>query len=87
MSSSTAVQISRVTVEQYPLALGIAESKPRLSWRFSGTAQNWTQNSYDIRLTRPSGTEEFHIDSSSNVLVPWPSQPLAARESAKIEVK
>lgn len=87
MSSSTAVQISRVTVEQYPLALGIAESQPRLSWRFSGTAQNWTQKSYDIRLNRASGTEEFHIDSSSNVLVPWPSQPLAPRESAKVEIK
>jgi alpha-L-rhamnosidase len=93
MSSSTStVQISRGTVEQYPLglALGIAESKPRLSWRFSGTTPNWTQKSYDIRVTRSTANtdpEEFHVDSSSNVLIPWPSKPLAARESAKVEIR
>jgi alpha-L-rhamnosidase len=80
------VQISRVQVEQYPVALGIAESSPRLSWRFTGSTPNWTQKSYDIRLHRSSGTEEFHIDSAQNVLVPWPSKPLEYRETVKVEI-
>jgi alpha-L-rhamnosidase len=81
------VQISRVTVEHYPIALGIAESAPRLSWRFSGTSSNWAQKSYDVRLHRSSGTEEFHIDSEQSVLVPWPGKPLGFRESVKAEVR
>lgn len=82
------VQISRVTVEHYPLPLGIAESKPRLSWRFSGAASDWTQKSYDIKLHRSTGTEELHVDSARSVLVDWPSsKPLVARESVKVEVR
>jgi alpha-L-rhamnosidase len=81
------VQISRVQIEQYPVSLGIAESSPRLSWRFTGSTPNWTQKSYDIRLHRPSGTEEFHVDSAQNVLVPWPSKPLEYRETVKVEIK
>lgn len=82
------VQLSRVTVEHYPLPLGIAEASPRLSWRFTGAASDWTQKSYDVRIHRTSGTEELHVDSSASILVPWPSStPLAPRESAKVEVR
>lgn len=82
------VQITRVTVEHYPLPLGIAESAPRLSWRFSGTASGWTQKSYDVKLHRASGTEEVHVDSSQSVLVAWPSsKALAPRESVRVEIR
>ena len=82
------VQIARVTVEHYTLPLGIAEPTPRLSWRFNGTASDWTQKSYDVRIHRTSGTEDVHIDSASSVLVPWPSsKALSPRESAKVEIK
>ena len=82
------VQLSRVAVEHYTLPLGIDESTPRLSWRFSGGASDWVQKSYDVRIHRSSGTEEVHVDSAQSVLVPWPSaSALKPREGVKVEIK
>jgi alpha-L-rhamnosidase len=45
------VSIARLQCEHYLRPLGIGESRPRLSWRFDGDVQDWTQTAFDIRLT------------------------------------
>lgn len=84
----TDVSISHLSFEHYRSTLGIAETCPRLSWRFSGTIRDWVQRSYEIRIERSGGSDEtYKIDSSASVLVPWPGAPLLARERAKVSVR
>ncbi|OQV04612.1 hypothetical protein CLAIMM_09467 [Cladophialophora immunda] len=81
------VEISRLRVEHYQSPLGISESQPRLSWRFKGDAENWVQKSYKLRIRRDHNSEEYVIESSDSVLVPWPSTPLKSREHVQVEVE
>ncbi|WRT65253.1 uncharacterized protein IL334_002196 [Kwoniella shivajii] len=82
------VQIQRVQCEHYQSAIGIGESRPRLSWRFEGEAEKWTQVSYDIRIQRKDKEEEevYRKRSAESVLVPWPSAPLKSREVVDIGI-
>lgn len=85
-----AVSISQVFFEHhYPAALGIGETEPRISWRFSGSATNWTQDGYSIEVAR--GREEpsiFDVESSDqSLLVPWPTVPLSTAEKAQVRVR
>ncbi|WVQ99093.1 hypothetical protein IAU59_006225 [Kwoniella sp. CBS 9459] len=80
--------ISRVQVEHYTSPLGIGEPSPRLSWRFEGDTRDWTQASYDVRITSATGqTEEYHVDSPNSTLEPWPGAHLKSREAVKVEVR
>ncbi|WVF71810.1 hypothetical protein IAT40_006618 [Kwoniella sp. CBS 6097] len=80
--------ISRVQIEHYTSPLGIGEPSPRLSWRYEGESRDWTQASYDVRVTRAGGrVDEHHVDSSNSILEPWPSAPLSSREAVKVEVR
>jgi alpha-L-rhamnosidase len=36
-----AVRITNVALEHHCEALGIEESRPRISWRFKGSIANW----------------------------------------------
>ncbi|KAJ9118904.1 hypothetical protein QFC24_005867 [Naganishia onofrii] len=94
------VTISNLTADHYePRASGpvfIGTPDPRLSWRFKGDVKDWTQKSYEIRMTRrplPSNKETsaeeetYTVQSDQNVLVPWPSSPLNSRERATINVR
>ncbi|KAL3459560.1 bacterial alpha-L-rhamnosidase-domain-containing protein [Aspergillus heterothallicus] len=83
------VSIAQVTAEHHHDGFGLFTSTPRLSWRFNPTTvRNWEQASYDIIISRPGKDEEsYHVESSSSVLVPWPSSPLASRERASIKVR
>ncbi|ORY24449.1 bacterial alpha-L-rhamnosidase-domain-containing protein [Naematelia encephala] len=82
------ISISRVAVEHYESGLGIEHPSPRLSWRFAGSASDWLQKSYDLRVTRSTGTtEEYHFDTADSILVPWPSAPLRSRERVRVEVR
>ncbi|KAI2629287.1 glycoside hydrolase family 78 protein [Hypomontagnella submonticulosa] len=87
-----AVAISQVFFEHHRIALGIGESKPRISWRFDGDFPSWTQSSYDIEVTKKTQNqtaqvELFQYNSSDSVLVPWPSVSLTSAESATVRVR
>ena len=85
------VKILPVTFEHHREALGIGEPAPRISWRFAGEDQNWTQTSYDIEIVRPSVDPVnpllFQAVSQESVLVPWPTSPLLPRETASVRVR
>ncbi|KAJ5630397.1 uncharacterized protein N7484_010497 [Penicillium longicatenatum] len=83
--------ITSVSFEQHATGLGIGISCPRVSWKFTATKNtfpNWEQKAYDIEIQRGnSSPESYHINASDSVLVPWPSQPLSSRESARVRIR
>ncbi|KAM0328163.1 hypothetical protein ACHAQA_005570 [Verticillium albo-atrum] len=83
-----ALSIGRVSFEHHRSALGIAESEPRISWRFNGTASDWEQSSYDLEILRgDKEAKSFEVDSSESVYVPWPDSPLGEAEGAEVRVR
>ncbi|KAL9947001.1 hypothetical protein D7B24_008898 [Verticillium nonalfalfae] len=83
-----ALNIGRLSFEHHRSALGIAETEPRISWRFNGTVQDWTQSSYDLEIMRGSSEpKSFAVDSSDSVYVPWPDGPLGEAEGAEVRVR
>ncbi|KAJ3961400.1 hypothetical protein N0V92_001896 [Colletotrichum tropicale] len=82
-----AVSISRVSFEHHPIALGIGEDKPRISWRFDGLQPNWTQNAYQIEVQRQGSSSIHGVESPDSLLVPWPQSPLASAEKAAVRVQ
>lgn len=87
-SITMAVSISQVTFEHHRQALGIAETKPRVSWRFAGNASAWEQTAYEIEIVRGEGdSHTYNHDSSQSILVPWPEAPLKASEQASVRAR
>lgn len=85
------VEVYSVTFEHHRDSLGIGETSPRLSWKFKGDAKDWNQSSYDIEivfaLSEGSKTHLYHVNSSSSVLVPWPTNPLQSRQRAAVRIR
>jgi alpha-L-rhamnosidase len=83
------IEIERVTFEHHGGTenRGIGEKAPRISWRFSGEAKNWTQSAYEIEILRDNRTQIFGVNSSESVLVPWPTTPLKSREGVALRVR
>jgi len=82
--------ITALTFEQHSTGRGIGIASPRISWKFAAndnTIQNWEQSAYDLEITRGSSTENYHIESSNSLLVPWPSRPLQSREIARVRIR
>ncbi|KAL4778777.1 bacterial alpha-L-rhamnosidase-domain-containing protein [Aspergillus varians] len=78
--------------EQHPTGFGVGSSAPRVSWRFTATestAADWTQTAYEIEVARGDSTETetYRVESAESVLVPWPSQPLKSRGTARVRVR
>ena len=88
---SSQPSIVSISFEQHAFGLGIGVSRPRISWRFaanSDTVPNWEQTAYTLEISRNSHPpESHHVPSSESVLVPWPSQPLQSRETARVRVR
>ncbi len=75
-------------------ALGIGDSRPRISWRVSGAPAGFVQKKYQLEFysQKPENLEtpsqSFEVDSSESVLVPWPSEkPLQSREGRFVRVR
>ncbi|KAH6662289.1 bacterial alpha-L-rhamnosidase-domain-containing protein [Halenospora varia] len=79
--------ISEITFEHYHEAIGIPESKPRLSWRYTGDARNWIQQSYEFTVSFSDEEESHVVQSSDSVFVPWPARPLKSSEEAIVRVR
>jgi alpha-L-rhamnosidase len=80
------VIVSAPAVEHHREPLGIGEAAPRLSWK-NTASDDWTQSRYRVEITRGGSTRVFPVDSSEQVLVPWPDTPLSSRESAIVRVE
>src|ERR1700734_2597398 len=78
------------TVEHHREPVGIGERRPRLSWTVSAPP-DWRQHGYQIELSRAAGTTITTTittaDSSDQVLVAWPGEPLRSRERATARVR
>jgi len=71
-------------------ALGIGTASPRLSWTVPAADPGYQQGAYEVEITRGEGApgaEIVRVESPDQVLVPWPSAPLAAREAASVRVR
>lgn len=87
--ATMSVSISALSFEHHREAIGIAETAPRISWRFEGEAVDWEQTGYDVEITRGhDGVPKlYNVESSSSILVPWPDEPLSSRESAMVRAR
>ncbi|RGP72883.1 alpha-l-rhamnosidase a [Fusarium longipes] len=83
--------ISTVFFEHHRQAFGVAETNPRISWRFEGSVSDWEQSSYDIEVARQGvkkdKTNLFSFNSSNSVYVPWPDEALGEAEAASVRVR
>jgi alpha-L-rhamnosidase len=75
-------------------ALGIGDSRPRISWRVSGAPAGFIQKRYQLEYfsQKPEHSEilfqSSEVDSSESILVPWPSEnPLQSREGMFVRVR
>lgn len=84
---SMSVSISSISFEHHHQAFGIAEVSPRISWRFEGTAVNWTQTGYEIEITRDGVPRIFGANTSESTLVSWPDEPLSSSELATVRAR
>src|SRR3954468_3466517 len=67
--------------------LGIGTAAPRLSWIVPAADPSFAQDAYEIEVARGGEAEVFRVASAEQVLVPWPAQPLASREAARVRVR
>ena len=67
--------------------LGVGTGAPRLSWSVPRADAGYEQTAYEVEVTRGGTSRRHRIDSGDQVLVPWPAEPLASRESAAVRVR
>ncbi|MCW2163298.1 alpha-L-rhamnosidase [Microbacterium hydrothermale] len=81
------IELSPVTFEHLPQALGIGVAAPRLSWKTSAPA-GWRQVGYEVTLSADGRVETTAlVADTDSVLIPWPFSPLKSRERAEISVR
>ncbi|MFI6541268.1 family 78 glycoside hydrolase catalytic domain [Nonomuraea sp. NPDC050547] len=77
------MDIAAPRFEHLDEALGLGESRPRLSWTVDSESPGWRQSAYEISARG----ERVLVESAESVLVPWPFAPLAARERVEVGVR
>ncbi|RAX20683.1 MULTISPECIES: alpha-L-rhamnosidase [unclassified Actinomyces] len=94
MSAHTAPSVVDLRFEHHRAAarlLAVETATPRLSWRISGAPDGWRQEGYEVEVTRAGGegheTEVATVKSAEQILVPWPTTPLASRQSATVRIR
>ncbi|MEZ0493920.1 glycoside hydrolase family 78 protein [Kineococcus sp. TBRC 1896] len=75
-----------------PHRLGTGEAAPRLSWLVDGAAQGYRQHAARVQVltTTPRGQQTrstHHLPGPDQVLVPWPSAPVASRTRIAVRVQ
>lgn len=87
----SSLAISTLSFEHHRHALGIAETKPRISWRFEGNISDWEQTAYDIEVLRGTASHKrvkpFSFNSSESLYGTWPDEELAEAEAASVRVR
>jgi alpha-L-rhamnosidase len=68
--------------------LGLGTASPRLSWQVPTATDGYHQTAYEVEVVRGDASPEVHtVQSPDQVLVPWPSTPLASREQALVRIR
>ncbi|NIK59515.1 alpha-L-rhamnosidase [Kribbella shirazensis] len=65
---------------------GIGTATPRISWQVPAADAGYAQTAYEVEITTGT-TQVFTVQSPDQVLVPWPGDPLASRETAQVRVR
>ena len=84
------VTIAEVRFEHHRDALGVSESRPRLSWIVATEAAGWRQAAYEIEAYGSDGrlsARTGRVESDQSVLIPWPFAPLSSRERLTVRVR
>ena len=83
--------VGRVRFEHHREALGIGESRPRISWTVQTDRDEWTQQAYEIQVAEPGGDTDAEstgrVASAESVLVPWPAAPMGSRARRLVRVR
>jgi alpha-L-rhamnosidase len=82
--------VTDVRFEHVRDPLGLGTTRPRLSWTTVTEARDWRQTTYEIEATTPgraASPASVKTESAESVLVPWPFEPLRAREHVSVRVR
>ncbi|GAQ52645.1 family 78 glycoside hydrolase catalytic domain [Streptomyces acidiscabies] len=66
---------------------GVGTGSPRLSWSVPHADFGYEQTAYEVEVTLGGTAERYRVDSTEQILVPWPARPLASREFAAVRVR
>ena len=68
--------------------LALGTGSPRLSWVVPDADPAYVQEAYEVEIARDGGAPEvIGVASGDQVLVPWPAEPLASRETVRVRVR
>jgi len=68
--------------------LGLGSATPRLSWQIATAEPGFRQGAYQVEVLRGDAQPEVvTVESSDQVLVPWPGSALTSRESVTVRVR
>jgi alpha-L-rhamnosidase len=68
--------------------LALATKAPRLSWWIPEAEPDFTATAYEVEVAPEGGAaERFVVESSEQVLVPWPATPIPSRRSVAVRVR
>jgi alpha-L-rhamnosidase len=78
-----------VRIEHHREALGIGESKPRLSWSVHAPG-GWSQHAYEVEVADPATgavRSSGRITDADSNLRCWPADPLRSRDRRSVRVR
>ncbi|OAG12352.1 uncharacterized protein CC84DRAFT_1134936 [Paraphaeosphaeria sporulosa] len=81
------ISVAPVTFEHHRPAFGIAETRPRISYRFEGTAVDWEQSQVDIEITHDGTPKVYNVKTSESVLISWPGTELKSKDTATVRAR
>ena len=87
MSNLAAPTVAPLRAPDRRPVLGIGTATPRLSWQVAGRGRRLRAGGVRGRDHRPGRRRSTRSESAEQVLVPWPGDPLASRESAQVRVR
>ena len=64
-----------------------ASATPRLSWATETETEGWLQASAELELTRGGATASHSVSGRDSVLLDWPFDPIAPRETVSLRVR
>ncbi|GAA2099369.1 glycoside hydrolase family 78 protein [Microlunatus panaciterrae] len=85
---SQTASVDSLQIEHRADTLGLGTARPRLSWTISTDAADWRQTGYEVEYSPAGGqAHTARVDSTEQVLVPWPFEPLTSRERGTLRVR
>jgi alpha-L-rhamnosidase len=78
---------ARLRVEYGSPLLGVGTATPRLSWIVETDRADWRSEAYELVGTIDGVGVSATVDSTEQVLVPWPFEPLSSRVPVSMRVR